>query len=482
MAEEKKPNPTKEFFVQHGEKAGLGVAALALVAYLVFGILLTKEDKSAADLEKRTREVRDDRNREHKDKLPSAPPAYVAKARKPWDEVAAARGANDWIASINTKVTFKEGLAPKVVPLRQVLPEVGAPSIEVALDGVTVTWAAKELSRIEQDKMKTQFKEEKLAFPKLSHFALERQQGDSGKWEPIPGAEKLPAAATNFRDVKTAPRTRYSYRLTAYTDDKDYLKEKTTGLVATHSSASVATLGIWKLLFMTAMKGQDDKGQAFIKIEKFDKDHGKVEAMRIHYVGDKIGWWPNQGSTEPTPKHRLSLGAKAVEIDFDTKMTLDSVEPTKFTKEIQKCKPKITPEGKTGCDRILEKVTIDTVEIVYTDEEGKQVKVFHPDPATDARLRDKLCDEHGGGKIVTTLPGQDPRKPGPGPKEDPAVAKAAKDEADAEKLFQDAEKLEGTDKAGAIKRYEDLISRFSGTQFVYKKRGEITDRIKKLKG
>ena len=52
MAEEKKPNAAKDFATKHGEKLGLGVAAAALLAYLMVAVVFAKEDTVSRDLDR----------------------------------------------------------------------------------------------------------------------------------------------------------------------------------------------------------------------------------------------------------------------------------------------------------------------------------------------------------------------------------------------------------------------------------------------
>ena len=301
-------------------------------------------------------------------------------------------------------------------------------------------------------------------------------------------AESLPASERSFKDTKIDPKTNYNYRVTAYCDAKEYKERggpeatpRPDGVVAMVTGTAPQTLGIWKMSFLNPFKPENaEKGQVYVKIEKFEKPLGsKVEKARIHHAGDVIGWWPETGSPEPTSKHRVQVGTKSVEVDFDTKTKLMSVEPRKVVIEIKKCAPKFTNGQRDGCNTVTEKRSFDVHEIVLKGPDGDE-RILSPNPRENPNGQDQMCEEHGGRRASSS--GSTPKAPSAEPQEDPAVVAARKREAEAEKLFKDAEKLVQANKGPqAASIYEKLLKEFGTTDFVSKNaKAVIEERLRAL--
>lgn len=471
MAEEKKPSPIKEFFSKHGEKVALGLAAAGLIAYLVMGILMAQEDKSAKALDTRTRKINEEKVNEHPNdpdmKTPEAKPWFV-KGTDPWNKVVTAKAGPDWIATSLSEPLGEPVAVAVVMAKKIVVPKITMGGAEVALDGVTLGWTATSYKP-------DQVKSENLDVKKLDYFVIEREEAGTGKWEVI--APKHPGESMTFRDGKIKPRAQYSYRVTSYTEDKEYRDtSESTGKGNTVVLAQpVKTLGIWGLRWVTT-----SKDQAYIEIEKFEQAQGgKVKLSLVHKAGDRIGGKkdPLKPDDPPVFEHLVALSGtnKAVKVNFDTKMTLVSVTPgTPVDFQIKKCKARYEGVKKVGCDTVKEKVTVQTTEILYTDEDGKEVKVHNPDPALDKRSQDQLCEEHAP-KIVVAA--GDPKAAKAGPVDQGR-------EKEAEEIWnrgQTAEKIGAAAKGAAIAQYERLVNEFADTQFVIKRRAQIDERLKKLR-
>ncbi len=501
MAEEQKPGKGSEFFFKHGEKVALVAAVLALVAYLILGIAMAKEDGNVRKIELKAREIQNEKRKPHEDMKAPEAKTKVPEALDPWTKVIAANTPkdpkDDWVGTLAPVLVYKEFVVPKAPKKSVKAPEVQMGSVEVALDGVTVHWAATGFPAAEIAKEKAQFE-----FIKLSHFSVEREAAGSGKWEMLaekiavpepPKTEKgiAPLPDMSFRDVKIDPKSKYNYRVTAFLDaeaiDKlDRTKVDLSGvdtdakkLATVATAAPVETLGIWKLRFINTMKGQ-----AYIEVEKFEKALGKpVKVALIHHEGDRIGG--KKGSdpeAEPVFDHTVHIGdGKSQKINFNTGMVLLKVEPVRLTVKVARCKPLFTRDGKrTGCERIVDKIPFETKEIVYKDEDGREVKLQIPDPKTSTRTQDQLCEEHGGRKIVTDLP----KEGAPvAPQEDPKIADVRAREKAAADLFAEAQMYEiRGDKRSAIPRYEKLLKEYADTDFVSKqKKAVVEDRLKRLK-
>ncbi len=400
-----------------------------------------------------------------------------------------ARPANNWAGSIVTRADPKPVEAKIIKKVPVVVPPVSFGNAEVAIDSITVSWTYKDFTNQESTKM-LKDKENPTETAKATHFVLERQVGSSGKWEVL--GDKFDVKTQQYVDSKIDPKTKYSYRVTAFSTDKNYLarggkidptfgaEANPEGKVNTANGPTITTMGIWNIVFSQAMKGADAaKGMVYIKVEKFEKGIGKVESKHIHYDGDAIGTWAETDGAEPTSKHRVSNKGKQIMVDFNSGATLVSVAPVKLTVEVKRCKPIYDKStgNKTGCDQTVEKRSFDTHAVTYKDDEGVH-KIHVPSPTT----LDQQCEEHGGPKkIVTRSPDAPGDKPDE-PKMDPKEAAKAKKEAEAEKIFNDAEAALDKNKSLAQSYYNKLLRDYADTDFVSKsKKATIEERLAGLK-
>jgi hypothetical protein len=490
MAEPKKPNPAMDFLVNYGEKLALAIAVLALVACAALWFGMSSEDASLDHVEKGVKKLGDEAKTSHPDM--TAPPSenLMAKSVNPWTSlVASARSGDDYAGFITTKAEGKGVAVIVVKKVPVIVPPVAYVGAEVSIDNITVGWSYQDFTSAQASKMAAA--KEKTEAAKASHFVLERETNGTGKWEVL--ADKLDPKIQSYVDTKIEPKSKYAYRITAYSTDKTFLERggkidpetgatpNPDGKVNVAVGAPVQTMGIWKLTFTNATKPQDAaKGMVYVKIEKFEKGVGKVEKAHIHYDGDQIGWWDEPGSPEPVSKHRLATKTgRSIEVDFNMGAQLLTVNPVKLAVDVKRCKPIFDKStgNKTGCEQIIEKRNFDTAVITYKDDEGLK-KIHVPSPSS----LDQLCDEHGGRKIIVAPPGGD--KPGTPdePKVDPKEAAKAKKEMDAEKLFDEAEKALDKNRALALTCYNRLMKDFIDTDFVLKnKKAIIEERIAALK-
>jgi hypothetical protein len=483
MADATKANAAKEFFEKFGEKLALGVALLILCGYAVMAFAMSSEDPSLRAVETNIKAIEKEEKTPHQDMV--APPTenWQAKAINPWNTVVtSARSADDWSAFLVTKAEGK-GIKREIQKKTPVIvPEVAWGNAEVAIDSITVTWIYKDFSREDIQKMAREKPENKKEMAKASHFLLERQVS-GGKWEVI--GDKLDVKVQSYVDTKIEPKTKYAYRVTAFSTDKAYLERggaidsetgagpNPEGKINTATGPQISTLGIWKLTFTNPMKPAEAKGMVYVKIEKFEKGHGKVEKAHMQYDGDQIGSWEETQGAEPTTKHRVNVkGGRSIEVDFNTGTTLISVTRVNLPVEVKRCKPIYDKSSgnKIDCEKVIEKRNFDTGLVTYKDDEGVK-KVYVPSPGS----LDQLCEEHGGRKITTTLPPEKKENPDE-PKVDPKEALKAKKEAEAEKLFEEAEKALEKNKALAKTLYTRLMSaEYKDTDFVAKNKKPIIE-------
>ena len=482
MADATKANAAKEFLEKFGEKLALGVALLILVGYAVVAFGMSSEDPSLGAVEKNIKAIEREERTPHSDMVAPNTENWQAKAINPWNTVVtSARSADDWGAFLVTKAEGKAVKREIIKKVPCIVPEVAFGGAEVAIDSITVSCVYKDFSREDIQKMSREKPENKKDMAKATHFLLERQVG-TGKWEVL--ADKLDVKVQSYVDQKIEPKSKYSYRVTAYSTDKLYLERggpidpetgatpNPDGKINTATGPAIQTLGIWKLTFSNPMKPAEAKGMVYVKIEKFEKGHGKVEKAHMQYDGDLIGSWEETQGAEPTTKHRVNVkGGKSIEVDFNTNTTLISVTRVNLPVEAKRCKPIYVAGGtKTGCETIIEKRNFDTGLITYKDDEGVK-KVYVPSPSS----LDQLCEEHGGRKITTSMP-KDTKENPDEPKVDPKEALKAKKEAEAEKLFEEAEKALEKNKQLAKTYYTRLMSaEFKDTDFVSKNKKPIIE-------
>ncbi len=474
MAEEKKSSAGKEFVVKHGEKVGLGVAAAALLAYLMVAVVFAKEDTSARELDRERDRIEGERNKAHDEfRAPNAPTDTGKLA--PWNTVTTAKPGRDDVAKFVPELVEKPIAKVEALKKGAAVPPIAFGTSAVDFDGVTLTWTVKEFTKKElKDGEKT------TDFIKLDHFLVERETSGNGKWEKL---GEVDAKTLTYKDSKIDPKTKYAYRITSVPEpDKMGRPEVKNMTIAT--PGPIQTQGIWKFSFLNPSKpAGSNRGMVMIKIEKYEKGKGTVMAQHIQYAGDKIGTWEEQpGNGDFVSTHRTFKDGKALNVDFGTGFSLISVEPTKITLDIKKCKKKYDSGGNwVSCDTEILKRNFEVHEIVFQDEEGEK-KILSPNPRDNRLGQDELCENHGGAKKAEVKGPDMPVKPEP-PKEDPKLASARKREEEAAKIFSDAEKAEtAKNKTQASSLYHKLLGEFGNTDFVSKQmKTVIEERLAKLK-
>ncbi|HXG62188.1 MAG TPA: fibronectin type III domain-containing protein [Planctomycetota bacterium] len=392
MAEAKKAGTAQAFLAAHGEKLGLGVAAAALLGYLVLGVLMAQEDRAPSEVRREVERLSRERQNGDAQYDPPAPEPWAARAVEPWNNViASARGANDFAATGLPEIRAKAIERPKVAVKEVKVPPVTLGPVDVGLDGVTISWDVKAFTRQEELALQKEFD-----LLKYSHFSVEREVAGSGKWEIL--ADKLPPTTKNFKDTRIEPKTKYNYRVKAYVEpDKQGRKPREGDPVVLSLPSPVQTLGIFRVTFINPgrVPGQDAY-QVWVKIEKHDRELGPVEIRQFQRPGEKIGWWPEGQGGEPTSMHPISRGGRAHTVDFNTGMTLVSIKPTTVTLEITKCKKQITAQGAGQCQFVKEKRVFHDIYEIVVSEGGAEQTLLIPNPKDSPRARDEFCEIHGG--------------------------------------------------------------------------------------
>src|SRR5215831_13770474 len=214
MADAKKGSKAKEFFEKFGEKLALAVALLILIGYAVLAFGMSSEDPGIGQIEKNIKAIKKEESSLHPDMVAPNIESWQAKAINPWNTVVtSARPADDWTGSLITKAEGKGLDKPIIRNTPVVIPPVVFTGTEVAIDAVTVAWSYKDFTKQEEQKMAREKPENKTEPAKATHFLLERQVA-GGKWEVV--ADKLDVKVQNYVDSKIEPKTKYAYRVTAF--------------------------------------------------------------------------------------------------------------------------------------------------------------------------------------------------------------------------------------------------------------------------
>lgn len=393
MKDEQKKPEGAAFLTRYAEKLALGasLAALGIGAVVMFG--LNGRDSSVpvrSAAQKLTVEMAKGHGGSPK------PDEWRAKSVGNWNKaVDPARAGDNWAASGPTQLNAKP-IVPPSGPIEKVyrIPDVVMGRVDVQVDHILLNWTIQDFTREEQQK------NAKVSdYGSITHFKLERES--MGAWEIL--EPRLDARTLSYRDTRIEPRTAYAYRVTACSNEKGFLERGTPDVkvgampnkdgIGNTVAAAVRSLGIFKLSFSNPQKPDPaTKGKAFIMIEKFEKDAGKVTIHRIHEEGDRIGTWAEPAGTTPTSVHRISVPpGRSLPVDWNTGATLVTVQPLKVTVNVEKCTTKNSPQGKLGCALIVTPREVTTTLIVYTDADGRHelYSPALPDP-------NERCPIHGG--------------------------------------------------------------------------------------
>lgn len=247
---------------------------------------------------------------------------------------------------------------------REDLPSVTLAEVRSSLDGMSLTWFSSK---------------------PVTQFSLERQNADSGRW--ILVADAIPASSTGYVDRSLDPGGKLRYRLSASVEGG--------GRVSAETPNPVDGPTPWTFEFRGALRSTDaSKGMVFIRIQKFEKGIGKVEASRIHFERELIGWWEEKSGAGPVSRHRVTLaGGKSVEVDFDTGARLINVEPKTTVVEVKRCKPvfKVPGGEKIDCVLMVEKRPYQHHVISWFDDRSGMHLVNVPEQHP---LNQLLCEDH----------------------------------------------------------------------------------------
>jgi len=308
---------------------------------------------------------------------------------------------------------------------------------DVTLQGVTLKWGIEE-----------SVAEDEVAGG-IVRFGMERKAVGSDSWTTLNNG--LTAGDVEYTDVTFAPKTSYTYRLTFHfapigsgtPPDPDEMGSITliSSLIRTHP--------IWNLEAISVMKNQ-----VYLEIEKFDRELGqKVKKKHLHRPGVHIGWWKESGSAVAVSTHRVTLGGgKTATVDFNTGMTLVSVEKKPAMIEVKQCMATLGADGESVVCKQSEVIMVikNGYEIVTKDEDGRHL-FRYPDPVNNPILKRGHCTEHGGEKDFRRSVKLD----------------------ESQELLAEADRIWSTDPEKSILIYRRLLNEFGESDAVRRSRTRI---------
>jgi hypothetical protein len=319
-------------------------------------------------------------------------------------------------------------------------PTLSLEKVAAVADGISLDWFVFEATLLGADG--------DLVSPKpVSRFTVERQTVRTGEWSL---AATLPASAQSYLDRDVEGGTRYLYRITSHFVD---------GATTSFETADPVTAPpLWSFKFVNPVKSsQAAKGMVYVKIAKFEKGVGKVEAKHVQVEGDRLGFWEETPGAEPTGVHRVNLPTgEGLDVDFNTGATLKTVLPAKVTVDVKRCKPvfDIKSGERIDCFNVVEKRVLDLYQVTYRDAGGLH-PVTVPDP--DILHFDQVCDYH--------------REYPDEPMKDPRLLRARL-------LLDEADFLWDFDAAASIRIYQRLLKDYRDIVILLQVRNRVEGRAR----
>jgi len=266
------------------------------------------------------------------------------------------------------------------------------------------------------------------------------------------------------------------------------------------------------------MKVSENMWKVGVKIVKFDALYGAIPVTKVFAVGDKIGWWEEEVEEKEVDKfgretvkkvkkllskHKMNIGRDEVEIDFDTKCTLESIQDITLKVSRTKCKTTVTATGGVKCEGQTPEVIEfkDVKEIVYKSEDGSLVSVKLrggaevSDPEDLPGAQDELCEKHGGKPREV-----DPKEQERIKAEQEARSALATAQASERSYWEQAKRAEDLEKKGkkdeaqkakqeadqlkpkVIEKYKEFLEKFKDTKYYKQEKDNVEKALKKLGG
>lgn len=337
----------KKLLFEHGEKLGLGLAALILFLYLLFTFLLKPADTEVKEIDRLKGEVTELLNRNKPP--PQEGKDYVRMAQEPWEVVSKPGEAFDWTMYYKTTIeevpTGTLDVAPveekhhhKAVTLKPTQVEIGK---------VTLRWTKSKETDATIDGYLVFRKEPSGEFKQIAKPELQ-------------SAEGAVTDEQSYEDPEIQPKRTYVYRIVSVTkDDKCEVKETTSN---EESATTTSTVRV-------ALKG----GSA--------DEKNKIATITVSKYFSETKSWEDRPYTvrpgEPIGKEERRSGpeGKPIKLDFRTGYTLVDVKQETRTEKVKK-KRRVVKEGVGQDEEYEETVSKTMLKMVYKDDEGKPQELW----------------------------------------------------------------------------------------------------------
>jgi hypothetical protein len=316
-------------------------------------------------------------------------------------------------------------------------------TIEASPDGVTLSWIVDPVD------------------PRASLFYRIERRKKGGTWHTVADDVRSRGEITTYLDLTIEPKTDYEYRVRLGSTPNG-LTDKMAGPV------SIRSPGLWRFEFSNMLSDPDaERGQAYVTIRKYDKEHGFVEWRKIQREGDLLGVVKEEGG-ERTNHRVATKDGKTVFADFKSGARLLKVTTNKLVLyTYMVCRANLNRKGKPECrgpEEVKDHVRVN--EAKFTDEDGRE-QVFQAPAGPEQRMPDVLCPLHRT-RPATELEERIRRRE--------AECLALLDEADELWLSDDVLKRR---KAKAI--YGKLLTNYLDLMPVRARRAELNDRALMVK-
>lgn len=345
MREETDERGVRWFLGRHFEKLALGLAAAALLSYLLIGF-------NGAEAEAVPRGTR-----------PSMPPPgftpVADRAITTLRSVARADGAVDSAGTLLSKVISDPKPPWPKPPVRPTL-----------MAGVKLTATAEspyavrlegEVRPVDPEKAK------EARVVEVTGYALERRVRGT---EAFASLREIGPGDASFTDHSVEAETDYEYRLVP----------RSGALRGAASVAAAAVPKIWSLRFQNAANGTVQ-----VWISKIDRDHGRVEKRFVHSAGERIGW---RGDS---PLHWITRKGEPLQVDLDTGLRLVSAERETREVKVRRCLRRVKDTVLLPCVERTETRPVTTGVVVLESKEGRETRTLE-----DLSVRDERCPRHRG--------------------------------------------------------------------------------------
>lgn len=144
---------------------------------------------------------------------------------------------------------------------------------------------------------------------------------------------------------------------------------------STGEPKSICEENPWKLTFSRIIDSSSaEKLKVMVVMERFHPQLGHIVKKHWHEPGERIGWWSERSGEAPVSHHPVNLpGGVTAAVDFDTGLTLASVEAKTVIKDLTRCKAIFNGGGTwAGCEQVQERRTFSTPEVVIRGSGGEQ--------------------------------------------------------------------------------------------------------------